>query len=115
MSLPTLLHAQPHDTKEELTSRYRRLAAQLHPDKNSSVGAHAAFIKLKEEFEEAVQYAPSLARQQRTQALDAKRTCHVRRKKGWSQNRSKGKQASQKLLAIEDAPFQKAKLPKGVA
>lgn len=109
--LPTLFRALPHDTKEELGRRYRSQAAQLHPDKNSEPEAHAAFIKLTEEYEVALQQAPSSAQQERLiqmdkrrLALDEKRlTCHVRKKKGWSQNKNKKQEVPEPMLAIQDA------------
>jgi len=103
-TLPTLLNPQPQDTKEELTRRFRILAARIHPDKNEAPGAHLAFIKLKDEFEAALPSAPSQECQKKRAALDEKRlTCHVRKRKGWSQHKSKGaKPEVQPVLAIQD-------------
>ncbi|CAE7350154.1 unnamed protein product [Symbiodinium sp. CCMP2592] len=99
----SLLHPQPGDTKESLTTRFRHLASRLHPDKNPSPTAHLLFIRLKDEYEDAVQNAPSSALQRRLMELDAKRQAPVRKKKGWSINKPKNKkQAPCKLLAIED-------------
>ncbi|CAE7195592.1 unnamed protein product [Symbiodinium sp. CCMP2592] len=104
----SLLHPQPGDTKESLTTRYRHLASRLHPDKNPSPAAHSLFIRLTQEYEDAVQNAPSSipdteALQRRLMELDAKRQAPMRKKKGWSINKPKNKkQAPRKVLAIED-------------
>lgn len=41
-------------TKTQVTSAYRRLSIRVHPDKNSSPGAHAAFLRLKEAEEDVL-------------------------------------------------------------
>eukprot|EP00435_Cladocopium_sp_Y103_P063436 s2340_g25.t1 len=100
--LPTLLKPQPHDTKEELTRRFRLLAAQIHPDKNDSPEAHREFIELKEEFEDAVKKAQTEAHRNRLEELDKKAQNCVRKRKGWSISKSKKKQPKEKVLAIQD-------------